>query len=148
MDSSRFSLARAPMRLVMETHSLMATLGVRSSRGSRKANCSALDSSLIILRASRSSWREKGSSSAVVKTLNTVWQKAIPTAPVASSKKAKWKMRFPPKKSASPTAVPMTLKAMWITETRLALRLTPMELMRVVAQVPMFWPMIMGTAMP
>ena len=42
----------------------------------------------------------------------------------------------------------MTLKEMWITATRLALRLTPMELSSAVTQVPIFWPMMMGMAMP
>ena len=45
-------------------------------------------------------------------------------------------------------AVPMILKDRWITETRLALRLTPMLDRSAVAQVPIFWPMIMGIAMP
>ena len=42
----------------------------------------------------------------------------------------------------------MMLKEMWTTATRLALRLTPMELMRAVTQVPMFCPMMTGMAMP
>ena len=42
----------------------------------------------------------------------------------------------------------MTLKEIWITATRLAFRLTPMELSRAVTQVPMFWPMMMGIATP
>ena len=37
---------------------------------------------------------------------------------------------------------------MWITATRLALRLTPIALSSAVTQVPIFWPMIMGIAMP
>ena len=55
---------------------------------------------------------------------------------------------MPPKNRISPAAVPITLKEMWMTDTRRALRLTPMELMRAVMQVPMFWPMMMGMAMP
>ena len=46
------------------------------------------------------------------------------------------------------TAVPMRLKEIWMTDTRRALRLTPMLLSRAVTQVPMFWPMMMGRAMP
>ena len=46
------------------------------------------------------------------------------------------------------TTVPMTLKEMWMADTRLALRETPMAEMRAVTQVPMFWPMMMGMAMP
>ena len=42
----------------------------------------------------------------------------------------------------------MMLKEMWMMATRLALRLTPMELIRAVTQVPMFWPMMTGMAMP
>ena len=42
----------------------------------------------------------------------------------------------------------MRLKEVWMTDTRLALRLTPMEEIRAVTQVPIFWPMMMGIAMP
>ena len=71
------------MRLVMASHSLTATPGVRSRRGSRKAKLSAGFSLRTSLRASFSSWREKGRSITVVSTLNTVWHMATPTAPMA-----------------------------------------------------------------
>ena len=99
-------------------------------------------------RASHSSWREKGSSRAVVQTLNTVWHSATPTAPTAESMKGKWKSRSPPQKTMRPRAVPMILKAIWMTDTRLAPRETPMEEISAVTQVPMFWPMMMGMATP
>ena len=42
----------------------------------------------------------------------------------------------------------MILNEMWMAATRLALRFTPMELRIAVTQVPMFWPMMMGMAIP
>ena len=80
----------------MFTHSLTATPGVRSSRGSRKANLLLVFSVRTSLRASFSSWREKGRSRMVVNTLKAVWQKAMPTAPTVQSIKAKWNSRSPP----------------------------------------------------
>ena len=94
--SSTLSRAVSPIRQAMDTHSLMATLGVRIRRGSRKANSLAGFSVRISLRASFSSWRENGRSSSVVKTLNTVWQKAMPTAPTVQSMKEKPKIMLPP----------------------------------------------------
>ena len=44
--------------------------------------------------------------------------------------------------------VPMRLKEMWTTATRRALRLTPMLESRAVTQVPIFWPIMMGSAIP
>ena len=44
----------------------------------------------------RSNCLEKGSSSAVVKMLNTLWQKAMPTALMGWSMMEKWKMASPP----------------------------------------------------
>ena len=50
--------------------------------------------------------------------------------------------------SSRNTALPITLKAMWMMLTFLALRLAPMEEITAVMQVPMFCPMIMGSAAP
>ena len=142
------SSARAPMRLVMTAHSLTATPGVRISRGSRKAKSEGLSSVEITLLARRSSCRLKGSSTRVVQTLKIVWQNAMPTAPMGSVRKGRFRNISPPNRASRPRAVPMRLKEMWMTDTRLALRLTPMEEIRAVTQVPMFWPMKMGMAMP
>ena len=76
-----FSRAACPMRPATATLSLTAAPGVRSSRGSRKAKLSPAFSVRTSLRASFSSWREKGRSRMVVNTLKAVWQKAMPTAP-------------------------------------------------------------------
>ena len=46
----------------------------------------------------------------------------------------------------SQTMVPITLKERWIIAARLAFLLVPKEDSNAVTQVPMFWPMIMGTA--
>ena len=132
----------------MPTHSLTATPGVLSRRGSRKAKSEGLSSVEIAFLASHSSWRVKGSSRTVVHTLKTVWQKAMPTALTGAVRNGKWNTALPPHRAIRPTAVPMRLKEMWITATRLALRLTPMEEIRAVTQVPIFWPMMMGMAMP
>ena len=94
--SSTLSRAVSPIRQAIDTHSLMATLGVRISRGSRKANSLAGFSVRMSLRASFSSWREKGSSSKVVNTLKIVWQNAMPTAPMELSIKEKWNRALPP----------------------------------------------------
>ena len=44
--------------------------------------------------------------------------------------------------------VPNTLKLTWITETRLAFLLTPIDDKRAVTHVPIFCPMIIGIAIP
>ena len=102
----------------------------------------------IAFLASHSSWRVKGRRRIVVQTLKMVWQRAIPTALTEFDRKGKPKSALPPHRMMSPTVVPMRLKEIWITDTRLALRLTPMEEIRAVTQVPMFCPMMMGMAMP
>ena len=43
---------------------------------------------------------------------------------------------------------PMMLKYRWTMAVRLAARLAPTQEIRAVTQVPMFWPMMMGSAMP
>ena len=98
--------------------------------------------------ARRSNCRLKGSSTRVVQTLKIVWQNAMPTAPMGSVRKGRFRNISPPNRASRPRAVPMRLKEMWMTDTRLALRLTPIEEIRAVTQVPMFWPMMMGIAMP
>ena len=85
----------------------------------------------------------------MVQTLKTVWQKAMPTALTEFDQEGEAEdARCRRRRAIRHTAVPMRLKEMWITATRLALRLTPMEEIRAVTQVPMFCPMMMGMAMP
>ena len=80
--------------------------------------------------------------------MNTVWHSATPTAFTGWGKNGISNSSPPPQITSRPTAVPMRLKEMWITDTCFALRLTPMEDSSAVTQVPIFWPMIMGIAMP
>ena len=56
--------------------------------------------------------------------------------------------RQPSRNSGSRISVPMILMETWRMATRRAFTLVPMQEMREVAQVPMFRPMMMGSAMP
>jgi hypothetical protein len=86
---------------------------------------------------------EKGRSSAVIPTLNSVWALAIwrgRSSEVISTKRIKGVMK------GRNTSTPTTLKQMWAMATRFASAFVPMELARAVAQVPMLAPKMTGMA--
>ena len=113
---------------------------------SKKTSCRGLSPPGSSPSASRSSWREKGSSRQVVPTLKTVWQAAMPMGVTARSRRGRSSSAPPAQNRSRKAAEPSTLKAMWTTATCRARRLTPMAESRAVTQVPMFWPRMMGMA--
>ena len=96
MARPRVSRARAPISRARPAHSAMATEGVRSSRGSRKAISLSFLSSFTSLPASFSSCLEKGSSRQVVKMLKMEWHTAMPAAEMGSPRKSKPTMALAP----------------------------------------------------
>ena len=62
--------------------------------------------------------------------------------------KLNFRKAFSRQKTVSQTPVPMMLKQRWTTAARRAFLLAPTEEIMAVTQVPMFWPMMMGMAVP
>ena len=84
----------------------------------------------------------------VHRTLNTECATAIPTWEAGASSSAGRNRARSRQNTVSHTAVPMILKERWTSAARLAFLLAPTEESMAVTQVPIFWPMMMGTAAP
>ena len=78
--------------------------------------------------------------------LKPVWTAAMPAKEAGAARIGGRRAAFTAQNAVSHTAEPMALKDRWTSAARLAFLLAPMADSRVVAQVPMFWPMMMGTA--
>ena len=83
---------------------------------------------------------------AVHRILNTEWATAIPAIDAALFSSTGAKMVLTMQNTVSSTATPITLNIRCTTAARLAFLLVPTQEISAVTQVPMFWPMIMGTA--
>ena len=79
-------------------------------------------------------------------TLNTVWQMAMPKWVALSPKMAGLNNARTARNSTRQTRVPMMLNSRCTSAARLAFLVAPTEDSMAVTQVPMFWPMMMGTA--
>ena len=89
-----------------------------------------------------------GSIRSVQRRLNTEWDIAMPKRETGRSRAAGARSTLIRQNTVSHTAVPITLNKRWTTAARFAFRFAPTEESIAVTQVPMFWPMMMGTAAP
>ena len=129
-------------------HRSRAMEGVANRRSSSSENSSGCFVSGTRAVTSRSRKPDSGSISMVHRRLNMEWAAAMPGREAGSSSRAGRSSARSRQNTASHTAVPMVLKARWTMAARLAFLFAPTEESIAVTQVPMFCPMMMGTAAP
>lgn len=128
-------------------HFSRAAAGAASSRGSSSVPFSP-SSPGSSRSTARSSSPAAGNSSIVHSRLKAVWITATPGRVTGRASIVGAASTFTSQNTASHTPAPVRLNSRWTSAARRALRLAPTEDSMAVMQVPMFCPIMMGTAAP